>query len=99
MGNASRIETALIEVHVLIPYAVLLLVKSALMEEVLLVRLGISDVPVNSRYCIPDIAVRGVSIEAVLLILPGISDRPGNIAGTAFLTFLIDCFNQCILLT
>ena len=54
--------------------------------------------PVNSRYCIPDIAVRGISMGAVLLVLPGISDRPGNIAGTAFLTFLIERFNQCILL-
>ena len=33
-------------------------------------------------------------MKAVLLVLAGISDRPGNIANTAFLTFLIQRFNQ-----
>ena len=33
-------------------------------------------------------------MKAVLLVLSSISDRPSNIAGTAFITFLIERFNQ-----
>ena len=68
------------------------LVLGVLMKEILLVRFDISVRSVNNRYHIPDFAVRGVFMKAVLLVLSGISDCPGNIAGTTFLTFLIESF-------
>ena len=51
-------------------------------------------VPVNSRYRILDIALTGVSMKAVLRVFTRFSEHPGNVAGTTFLTFLIERFNQ-----
>ena len=57
----------------------------------------LSFVPVNNRYRVLDNTERDLYIKAVLLALCGISDRPGNIAGTAFPTFLIERFPSACL--
>ena len=88
--------SSFVRIRVLIPYYVSTaqLFESVLTKEehAFLTRSVFPFVPANNRYRIPDIAVIGVSMKAILLVLSGISDRPGNIAGTAFLTFLIESF-------